>query len=46
MKWKVEVSGEIEVEAETEREAIQCAIERINDDIDGCLCFDAEEDDG
>jgi hypothetical protein len=41
-KYVVEVSGEIEVEADGEKEAIAAAREMIGECIDNCLFFDAE----
>ena len=41
-RYMVEVSGEIEVEADDEKEAIAAAQEKIGEDIDNCLFFDVE----
>jgi hypothetical protein len=44
-KWKVEFSGDLIVEAESEAEAIECALEKLAEDPNNVLFADAEIDD-
>lgn len=43
MKYNVEISADLEIEADSEKEAISIAQEKITDDIDSTLFFDVEE---
>lgn len=43
-KWQVEVSGTIEVEANSEDDAIEAAIDKVEADAENSLFFDAETD--
>lgn len=43
MKYNVEISADLEIEADSAKEAISIAQEKITDDINSTLFFEVEE---